>query len=230
MGLIYSMEIYRLPEKRMYWCTEEVSIYPGLNVGKYMTRDRFEDISRYLTLSNDENRNTQFDKFLHAVNRRFKLALTHGDVLCIDESTVKAFQKKLRAKKKVKRKPRPIGNEFHAICDGRSKIVIHMELYEEKEVNKTRPYAKELGVTTATTLRLTEPWKGSGRVIVGDSWFGSVKACVNLKTINGLYGIMVVKTAYKHYPCDQLKKLKALKRGEWVSVEPIGRWCTSSGN
>ena len=37
-----------------------------------------------------------------------------------------------------------------------------------------RKYVKEFGATTATTW-LTEAYHGSGRRVIADSWFGSVR-------------------------------------------------------
>ena len=69
-----------------------------------------------------------------------------------------------------------------------------------------------LGATTATPLRLTEPWHGSGRIVVGDSWFGSVKTALNLRK-NGLHFIGQVKTAHKKFPKKGLKDLCPEERG-----------------
>ena len=73
------------------------------------------------------------------------------------------------------RKPRPIGNEMKNISDGISKIVYHLKLYEGRGVMCDKKYVKEFSVTTATTLRLTETYHGSGRRVIADSCFGSVK-------------------------------------------------------
>ena len=81
----------------------------------------------------------------------------------------------------------------------KSKIVLKMELNEGKENMAGKQYTKELGQTTATSLRLTQPYWSSGRVVVGDSWFGSIKTVSELLK-KGIFSIMLVKTAYKHYP------------------------------
>ena len=44
LGLKYFMEVYRLPERRMYWRTEADGALLGMCFGKYMTRNRFEGI------------------------------------------------------------------------------------------------------------------------------------------------------------------------------------------
>ena len=57
---------------------------------------------------------------------------------------------------KIIRKPRPVGNKFKTLCDGRSKVVLHIEIYEGKGIMRQKKYVKEFGPTTAYTLRLTE--------------------------------------------------------------------------
>ena len=49
------------------------------------------------------------------------------------------------------------------------------------------------------------------------SWFGSIKSAINLMKINGLYSILLVKTAHKLYPRALLAE-RELARGEWASA------------
>ena len=42
LGLMYMMEVVRLPERRMYWSTEPDGIFPGLNFGRIMSIHRLE--------------------------------------------------------------------------------------------------------------------------------------------------------------------------------------------
>ena len=56
---------------------------------------------------------------------------------------------------------------------------------------------------------------GSGRIVVGDSWFGSIKTGVELWNINGLYSNLLVKTAHKKYPRMLLQE-SDIERGQWV--------------
>ena len=75
-----------------------------------------------------------------------------------------------------------------------------MELYEGKEYMQNKPYSKDLGATAATCLRLTEPYRGSGKIMIADSWFGSVKSAISIFKQNGLFCIMIVKTAHREFP------------------------------
>ena len=80
------------------------------------------------------------------------------------------------------------------MSDGISKIALHLELYEGRDMCD-KGYVKEFGATTAITLWLTEANHGSGRRVIADSCFGSVK-CAKALMKRGLYSIMLVKTAH----------------------------------
>ena len=64
------------------------------------------------------------------------------------------------------------------MSDGRSKIILHMEMYEGEEYMKHKKYVHELGATAATSLHLTESLKGSGQTVMADLWFRPVKSAV----------------------------------------------------
>ena len=131
---------------------------------------------------------------------------------------VKSYHKNLKGKQKIKRKPRPIGNEFKNICDGASQIVLHIEMYEGKEYMQEKNYVSTFGAATASAIRLAEYWKGSGRVVVADAWFGSCKAAIELLENQGLYSIMLVKNNHKNFPRG-LQDEETLERVEWCSAE-----------
>lgn len=75
----------------------------------------------------------------------------------------------------VRRKPEPLGVEFKTIGDAQSGVLLNIEITKGKaEIVKPKFWSKENGATAATTLRLSEPWFGSKRVVAGD-------ACAPLK-------------------------------------------------
>ena len=96
--------------------------------------------------------------------------------------------------------------------------MLFAELYEGKNIMKYKRYVNEVGATTACCLRLTEPWKGTGRVVISDSWFGSVNSVIELMNRNGLYSILLVKTAHKNYPRRYLREVPVAERGQWAST------------
>ena len=73
------MEVYKLPERRLYWNSEEYGIFPVMNFGKVIGRKRFEDILKYLELPHASDSNEQRLEFLHALNNSLKEVTTPGD-------------------------------------------------------------------------------------------------------------------------------------------------------
>ena len=99
--------------------------------------------------------------------------------------------------------------------DARANIVTTLELYEGRELMSEKEFLDEYGATTTTTLRLTAAYHGTGRIIVADSWFGSLKNAIALMK-RGLYCNRLVKTAHKGFPRELLNQTD-LSRGEWAA-------------
>ena len=93
------------------------------------------------------------------------------------------------------------------MSDALSHIVMNLELYEDKELMAVKNDLKEYGATTATTLRLTQPYHGSGSFsdqrIKWDSFFD-----------------FFVKTAHRDFPRFLLGEPK-LQCGRWVDCSTV---------
>ena len=101
----------------------------------------------------------------------------------------------------IPRKPTPLGIELKTACCGDSSILLNIDLVEGKVVDRQKAYMDKVQYpSTATTLRLAEPWKGSGRVVIADSWFGSCRTAEWLWDELGLYSILCVKNGHKGFP------------------------------
>ena len=100
-GLICAMEVYNLPERRIYWNCKDNGIFKALNYGKIITRKRFEQILQVLQYSNAVDKDQQILDFLEATNNRLKDTVCPGDFLCIDESMVKSYHADLKGKMKI---------------------------------------------------------------------------------------------------------------------------------
>ena len=113
-------------------------------------------------------------------------------------------------RKKIKRKPRPIGIEMKDLCCGECKIVVGLELVETPDKQQQKEGTDELGSSCATTIRLVTPYKGTFRTVIADSWFGSVLCAKKLD----LFSIMNIKVACREFPKSTLKtKLNHNGRG-----------------
>ena len=63
--------------------------------------------------------------------------------------------------------------------------MLRLEICEGKEAESKK--WSHLPAGTAQTLRLSEPWHGTGRIIVADSAFSSVTTAIELKITSALY-------------------------------------------
>ncbi len=102
-------------------------------------------------------------------------------------------------------------------------MIISMELVEGARVDSHKEFREEWGATTACTLKLVKEWFETGRVVVGDAWFGSYKTCVALLQ-KGLYSVMNLKNNSALFPKKELKA-KVENRGDvhHVGVKIHGR-------
>jgi hypothetical protein len=127
-------------------------------------------------------------------------AWTAGNIITIDESMIHWTGTGEIHVTYLPRKPTPYGIELKVAACASSQILLAAEIVEGKEVDAKKKYRDEIGATTACTLRLTEPWRGTGRIVVGDSWFGSCNSAEWLMDVNGLYCVLAVKTGHKGFP------------------------------
>ena len=144
--------------------------------------------------------------FITCCNKRWETVIRPGTALTIDEIMSAWYGldgayavEGLPHVTKIARKPEGVGCEMKALCDGSTKCMLAVEIQEGKEVMAQKEYQAEHGGGCAITLRLTKKYFGSGRVIIGDSAFASVKTLIQLHRV-GLYFIGLVKTAHRLFP------------------------------
>ena len=146
---------------------------------------------------------TKTRKFWDCLRLAFFAAVTASWLLVLDESMVQWMGRGMPGLMVILRKPTPIGLELHTMCCALSGILVWFEVYEGKEAMEKAKYCDMYGKSIALSLRLTEKFHGSGRVLVADSWFGSVACAIALATKN-IFAVMNVKTATKNFPKDEL--------------------------
>lgn len=221
LGLWVLMSAFPVADRRFYWRTSHEQTQPivPFDFQRWMSRSRFEQIVLYHTLMMPSELDTpnlndplySVRSFINAFNSNLVDAVKPGSTLCIDESMNSWLgeKNKIPGRRKIPRKPHPVGQEWKTIADSSTNIIIQLEPCEDKEIEKNKQFVSEYGSTAAYVLRLARPWFGSGRTIVGDSWFGSPKVCLLLMQ-NGLYGIFHVKKKRGwplNYPRDMIQKL-----------------------
>ena len=115
-----------------------------------------------------------------------------GTQLTIDESMIGWSGMGDASLTFLPRKPCDLGIMMKTLCCTDSGVMVAAEICEGKELMAGKKWVKEWGQTTATTLRILEPYFGSGKILIGDSWFGSVRCAYNLRK-HGIFSVMNVK-------------------------------------
>lgn len=82
-------------------------------------------------------------------------------------------------------------------------LAVYFEVYEGKEAMAKKEFCNAYPKSIALTLRMLKPFFSTGRVLIADSWFGSV-ACALALFKFGLFAIMNVKTATRDFPKEEL--------------------------
>ena len=168
-----------------------------------MSGKRFTKIGECIRLNNNTPP-TYKDRFfwvrelIDGFNENMRKTFVSSWIVCVDESMVVFYNKYAPGWIAVKRKPHPLGNEYHTTACCESKIIFWIEIVEGKSKPKEGPHAeskfeKEFeSKIAALVVRMTTPIWGSGKVVIMDSGFGYVPSIVQLKE-KGLYTTTVIK-------------------------------------
>jgi hypothetical protein len=228
-------------------------IFTGRHYGTRfgMSRNRFLELRSYMRCAPSPQENdyiningVEQDKdpwqpirlFIAAFNGCRKSVMKPGPTLVVDE--VMSMWYGLESQystdgmphvTKIQRKPRGVGVEMKALCDGQSNIMLQLEIMEGATRQAAKMFHDTYGSGTSITLRLCIPWRGSGRTIIGDSAFASVKTLEALHKELGLYFMGMVKTASRRYPKLYLQKWfeagwdpnPRRELGSWITLQVI---------
>uniref|UniRef100_A0A7S3F473 PiggyBac transposable element-derived protein domain-containing protein n=1 Tax=Haptolina ericina TaxID=156174 RepID=A0A7S3F473_9EUKA len=196
-----------------------------------MTQNRFMKLKSKLrfgpsdSASFDANPWCFVETLIDAWKKHMNEVIIPGWLLAPDESMIAWLGKvglndinKCPHRMFVRRKPEPLGVEIKATGDALSELILFMEIVKGKaEKIKPKYWNKENGATAATTMRLSENWFGTGRVVAGDSWFASVRTAEQM-LLNGLHFIGDVKTGTSRFPLAYLKEHTHEENGSWATL------------
>ena len=153
--------------------------------------------------STDGDRHRPTRRMWDAFRCSFHHAITCSWLMLVDESMVKWMGAGMPGLMVVLRKPTPIGLELHTLCCALCGVLCWFEVYEGKELMAAKAFCDRYPRSIALTLRMVEPYFQTGRVLVADSWFGSV-ACALALFEHCIFCVMNVKTASKNYPKEEM--------------------------
>ena len=220
IGLLYGMTLSPVQNQRNYWREKSNSFLPAPNFGRFMTLAHFEHFKQHISWSqsNPQDNWSKVRDWFTEYNKRRISTVIPSDRLTIDElmsmnrtnrTKGNNVQDGLPHQTKIARKPEGVGSEIRCLIDGKTLVMLQLELQESKEEMAKKRFLEEVNYLagTAGTLRLAEPWFNSGRTIYGDSAFASVNTAFHLRRY-GLHFMGLVKTAHREFPKRYFKEQK----------------------
>ncbi|OQR82277.1 hypothetical protein ACHHYP_16291 [Achlya hypogyna] len=121
-------------------------------------------------------------------------------------------------KTKIKRKPEGVGADIKSVACSTTGVLLGLDIMEGQSRQHAKPYWVQYGEGTAFVLRPTEAKKSTGRTVVANSAFASVKTLLALKE-RGLFFMGIIKTAHRGFPKTILQK--SSNRNESVTFPTI---------
>ena len=230
VGLMFAMSFYpKFSMRDLFSPTSEMrrsNFLTFCNLSIYMTYRRALLIMKHLTFATTKTAAEMVAKsfwkvepLVAAFNCNRKKNIVPGIKLVVDESISEWKGKDQRFGAdgcphvtKIIRKPRGVGMEVKNLADCDSGIMMALETVAGKDEMRRRPFAAEYGAGTSLLIRLCAGLKGTGRVIIADSAFASVKSGVALKKQLGLFFLGCVKTAHSRFPKKYLQSVPMATR------------------
>lgn len=207
LALIMLMPIVKMHSVQEYWST--TTLVPTPIFGKYMSRDRFLLLMKYLHFTNNRNENKEdrvrkIRKIYDQLRKKFKEVFHPFQKLVIDESLV-LFKGRLAFKQYIPTKRHRFGIKLFVLCDCETGVIMDFIIYTGKTTEI--PQNDPLGVSGAVVKALMQPYLGKGHTLYSDNWYSSPRLCKYL-TANNTNFVGTVRQNRKDMP----KLYKGLKR------------------
>ena len=205
------------------------SIANTTDFSQWMSSFRFKQFKQFIhqtwecnELNSQEDPWWKIQEAINTFNNIRQESIQTSEIRTVDE-TMSAFRPQTRKTGDlphlsfIARKPEPLGTEFKSCACPMLKIMTHLEICRGKNEKRTPKYKDEMGATAACTCRMAESvcqtdYDGIREIIMGDSWFGSVKTASEMSK-RGKEGIFQVKIAKRLFPKEKLEELLKDKAG-----------------
>ena len=210
-----------------------------VDLSGYMKEHRFIDIKRFIPFlfADDSKKETdpwwQFCNGVENYNKNRKQTIKSSAVKVFDES-MSAFRPRtsrfgnLPHLSSIDRKPEPLGTEFKVTNSTAIGLGLYLEIQRGRDGMGNAEFVCDMKKTAACCCRMAkgtvstneEQQGGTVDTYLGDSWFASVDAAVELKKRFNANFIGVVKTNHSRYPKKWLEEtMKDWPPGSHVVLE-----------
>ena len=191
-----------------FWRRNDILFTPVF--AKYMARDRYTSVLRFLHFASIENDDPlrKIRPVLQHLLNKFKTFFKPFQKIVVDESLM-LFKGRLKFKQYIPSKRHRFGIKIYVLCDCETGIVLNMCLHTGTDINGvTRNHP--LGFSGSVVDQLIKDYLDRGHILYTDNWYTSPDLAMYLHEHNtGAVG--TVKPNRKKMP-----KFEATKKGDII--------------
>ncbi|CAF4632136.1 unnamed protein product, partial [Rotaria sp. Silwood2] len=156
-----------------YWSTDPLLSTPIF--GQYFTRNRYQDILRYMHFANNEDfsghdRLEQIRPIINNFKRKFSNCVNPTRNLCIDESLI-LWKGRLEFKQYIPSKRRLFGIKLFELVDAQTKFIFDFIVYTGLSTKFQN--TPGLGVGGSIVMELMQRYLNKGHNLYVDNWYAS---------------------------------------------------------
>lgn len=241
LGLLLAMTVAPRGKREDFWdaTSEDAELFPPSLFSSIMSHHRFEEILSSLRLDMYDEAALATEpwipirKFLEDINQHRARHILPSGFLVQDEAMSAwhgrywhgSLQLGLPHRTVLPEKPEPVGLCLRVVADGQTGIALAIEIEEGKEAMATKDFVDTTPTRACATMaRMTQHLAhlpSGHRLLLADSYFGSVGAASYLWREHKLLFTGVVKHAHKFFPRDLLLGYPYRDRGDWVCYEAV---------
>lgn len=166
-GLVFWMGLMKLPSIAHYWSKSELY---GTNFSKYMSRNRFELLTKVVHSCQEEPTGTKVKKVKGLIDllvERFNECFQPQENMVIDESVV-PFTGRLKYRQFIKNKRHRYGVKLFKLCAPPC-YTLQMKIYAGKDEEEGRNLTKNV------VMQLAHPYLNFGRTLFTDNFYTSIQ-------------------------------------------------------
>ena len=202
-----------------YWDRTTKGGSKGPDLGRYMHKNRYLDLRKYLHFADNEKQvkdknSSSYDKLskirmvLDFLNKNFQKYFVLGDMVSIDEAMAKFFGRTY-LKMFMPNKPTKYGFKLWCLCDPTTGYFYRIDVYAGKRPGE----APVVGLGTRVVLDLVDQSKcRQGTVALFDRFFGSLTVLEELQK-RGLHGVCTMMQNRVGFPKELVELSKKEPRG-----------------
>ena len=158
---------------RDYWSTDSLLATPIFS--QYFTRNRYQDILRYMHFANNENifhtdRLGKIKPIVDQLKRKFASCMNPTQNLCVDESLV-LWKGRLGFKQYIPTRRHRFGIKLFLLVDCETKFILDFIIYTGS--NTDYRITDGLGLSGSIVMELMQRYLNKGHHLYVDNWYTS---------------------------------------------------------